>query len=982
MNTTAPYTPLESLLLFQSLLQYGIEAAAFSQISQSLQNNSLIRGGKSYDAGRLSPESLQELFLQLLREELKSENEHSEKPDTSLSPNSKKRKLQAPPLPTLQDARAHVAKLPLLIDRLYARYRDHTVREIREDEQRYAQLRLEISELERGEREVRANAEGDPAGKPMTGDTQGPAVENGVSKVEEQKEDRLPNGTGSSLAPQAQDSHQRSPAAPRHPSPARQTPVPVPPTIVQPPVVPPSQFGQAGAPIRAPEPSKSPNGAPPVLQPPQGVPSFSPRPPSTTPQPAAPDVLQRPDTALKPKPPTPSPQVQSAAPNTRTLKWETPYQPQQPTALQPQQRPPQAGVQYPPPPRGHPQQQWGAQAHLQYPSSQPLQPQPPQGTGQGIPSQPRPVLAQPQQAGQIPPTLQPAPIRPATEASGAAHQQRQPSGPPSVSPVPVQARPPHLPQQQLYPQPPQIPPGRAAGIVSPVPLPATSMSPVPPHQWQQPLNAPPHQQTLYPQPVPPVNSASPAPSQGEVKQPPSHKPTHIPLPPHILTQQASTPGPSSKARHTPILPQTPIALPSPFPVTQGSGTKWRSAQPTPSTPHPGIGDVESPAFEMLSPILRPAELPAQPVHVPPKKELSKPQKPDASGVKATRGRASRNAQKAREADETPVPETSRRNRSPSVTSTIDDQVDHGSAKVKREEATPKPLDETGDTTADESLPSRRRVATPSRVSSRAINKRKRQDSVPTESSQPSGAPTHVLWTRGFPRVSSSALDQIGSHRYANMFAHQIRERDAPGYKSIVLRPQDLKSIRSAIISGNKAAGAAAAALPDGDPGTISVWLPITEDIIPPRGIINSAQLERELVHMFCNAIMYNPDPFRGPGPAFMRPPSGAKVGTDVHGHGGDVIGYQVDENSIVNDTQAMFIEVEKLLSDLRSTEAQPGAPPPALPPGAIPNSERLAGRGPHAIREPTATEDEGDDTTHTEAEGVGNTLKRRRIARG
>lgn len=979
MNTTAPYTPLESLLLFQSLLQYGIEAAAFSQISQSLQNNSLIKGGKSYDAGRLSPESLQELFLQLLREELKSENEHAERPDTSLSPNSKKRKLQAPPLPTLQDARAHVAKLPLLVDRLYARYRDYTVREIREDEQKYEQLRQEITELERGELDEQANAEGDSAEKRVTADTQSPAGENGIPKVEDRKEEKLSNGTGPSLAPQAQENMQRSPAAaPRHPSPARQTPVPTPPTVAQPPVAPPSQFGQTGAPIRPPEPSKSPNGAPPVLQPPQGVPSFSPRPASTTPQPAASDVLQRPDAALKPKPPTPSPQVQPPVPGTRTLKWETPYQPQPPTALQQQQRPPQAGAAYPPLQRGHPPQQWSAQTHLQYPSPQPLQPQPPQATGQAIPSQPRPVLAQPQQAGQIPPTLQPAPIRPATESPGVVQQQR----PPSISPVPLQARPPQQSQQQIYPQPPQIPPGRVPGGVSPVPPPATSTSPVPPQQWQQSANAAPHQPSLQPQPVAPGPPTSAAPIQGETKQPLPHKPTHIPLPPHILTQHTSTPGPSSKTRHTPILPQTPIALPSPFSVTQGSGTKWRSAQPTPSTPHPGIGDVESPAFEMLSPILQPATLPVQPTHSSPKKESSKPQKPDAAVSKATRGRASRSAQKAREAAETPVPETSRRLRSTSVVSTVDGQIDQGSAKVKREEDTPKPLDETGDTTADESLPSRRRFATPSRVSSRAINKRKRQDSVPTEHPPPSGAPTHVLWTRGFPRVSSSALDQIGSHRYANMFAHQIRERDAPGYKSIVLRPQDLKSIRTAIIAGNKAAAAAAAALPDGDPGTISVWLPITEDIIPPRGIINSAQLERELVHMFCNAIMYNPDPFRGPGPAFMRPPSGAKVGTDVHGHGGDVIGYKVDENSIVNDTQAMFVEVEKLLSDLRSTEAQPGAPPPALPPGAIPNSERLAGRGPHAIREPTATEDEGDDTTHTEAEGSGNTIKRRRIARG
>lgn len=337
-----------------------------------------------------------------------------------------------------------------------------------------------------------------------------------------------------------------------------------------------------------------------------------------------------------------------------------------------------------------------------------------------------------------------------------------------------------------------------------------------------------------------------------------------------------------------------------------------------------------------------------------------------------------------------------------------------STKVKREDATPRPLEDAGDTTADESVSGRRQFASPR--APRTVGKRKRQDSATPDQRAvsearsraplppPPGIPTHVLWTRAFPRVSASTLEQISSHKHANMFSQAIRERDAPGYKTIVLSPVDLKVIRTAISAGNKAAAAAAAALPTGDPGHSSVWLPISEELVPPRGIINSSQLERELVHMFANAIMYNLDQYRGPGPAFMRGTGvGGKGANEAHGNGnghgaGDasnMIGYQVDENSVVKNTQAMFAEVDKLLIELRSTEAQPGVPPPPLPPGAVPASERLArgsivsvsatgkGQTPAPAVGGSFVEDENDDhQTDREAEGTSGTVKRRRTGRG
>lgn len=258
-------------------------------------------------------------------------------------------------------------------------------------------------------------------------------------------------------------------------------------------------------------------------------------------------------------------------------------------------------------------------------------------------------------------------------------------------------------------------------------------------------------------------------------------------------------------------------------------------------------------------------------------------------------------------------------RSQSVASQVDElSMDHGDlvSKVKDESTTPRihASEDAGDTTADESVPSRRSVPTSSL--SRRSMKRKRQDSEPA-----AGPPTHVQWTRGFPKVSSSALDQIGSHRDANMFANPIRERDAPNYSGIVLQPVNITSIKKAITHGNRVANQMVANLPGGDPGTPVVLLPITEDLVPPKGIINSAQLDRVLMQMFCNAVMYNPDPDRGPGPAFMR---------RSHQGGDDSLRYEVDEFGVVRNTRKMAVEVEKLLGDLRNAESQKGVPATSL----------------------------------------------------
>jgi len=253
------------------------------------------------------------------------------------------------------------------------------------------------------------------------------------------------------------------------------------------------------------------------------------------------------------------------------------------------------------------------------------------------------------------------------------------------------------------------------------------------------------------------------------------------------------------------------------------------------------------------------------------------------------------------------------------------------------------------------------------------------------------APTEVLWTRQFNKISGSAMEQIIHHRFANMFAQPVREKDAPGYTKVILQPQDLKSIKAAINAGNRVATQAAAALPGGDPNTSSVWLPLSEGLVPPKGIINSGQLEGEFAHMFANAIMYNPDHGHGPGPSFFvrgeEDQGDEQDGGGAYGH--DALGYKVDEFGVVNDTRAMHYEVEKLLSELRSAEVRRtgGGRAGAMTGTSTRQASVAQGEASQARDDGGNNVNNGgndaDEHTATEAEtSVGNVAKRRRTTRG
>ncbi|RPB13074.1 hypothetical protein P167DRAFT_545085 [Morchella conica CCBAS932] len=127
----------------------------------------------------------------------------------------------------------------------------------------------------------------------------------------------------------------------------------------------------------------------------------------------------------------------------------------------------------------------------------------------------------------------------------------------------------------------------------------------------------------------------------------------------------------------------------------------------------------------------------------------------------------------------------------------------------------------------------------------------------------------VVATKKFLQLSAPLLGDISSHKFANLFSHAVNERMAPGYRNLVFRPQDLKSIKAAVKSGtaaitNTSTGTPAmtpttdfaAATPPASSSTFAT-LPATTLNTPPKGIVNSVQLEKELFRMFANAIMYN-----------------------------------------------------------------------------------------------------------------------------
>lgn len=186
--------------------------------------------------------------------------------------------------------------------------------------------------------------------------------------------------------------------------------------------------------------------------------------------------------------------------------------------------------------------------------------------------------------------------------------------------------------------------------------------------------------------------------------------------------------------------------------------------------------------------------------------------------------------------------------------------------------------------------------------SQPSSKRKRQQSH-EEEDEPTPEPTPrkntITVSRKFGKMASTIMDNISSHKHGSRFKNPVRDKDAGGYSEIIRQPRDLKSIRAAIAAGTRAVNVAAAASnaeevhsPTGTPArglvdssSTTVEIERSADLMPPRAVVNGAQLEKEILHMLANAVMFNPG-----------------------------------EDGMVADTREMFDDVETTIRDWRGAE--------------------------------------------------------------
>lgn len=154
-----------------------------------------------------------------------------------------------------------------------------------------------------------------------------------------------------------------------------------------------------------------------------------------------------------------------------------------------------------------------------------------------------------------------------------------------------------------------------------------------------------------------------------------------------------------------------------------------------------------------------------------------------------------------------------------------------------------------------------------------------------------GPPRTIIAQRHFSKMCAPIMHDINSHKHASTFTTAVRAKDAEGYYDIIKRPTDLKSIQKAITNGAKQVAAAASDTPIGSPGGGGsvVELLVTPEHAPPESIVNAGQLEKELMRMFANALMFNP------------------------GEGG-----------VVEDARQMFETVQRSVSNWRNVERGSG----------------------------------------------------------
>lgn len=878
MPPLSAYTPFESLLFFQSLAALEARPTSFSAISDTLRNNHFIRDNVAFDANRLSPAALEELYTTLVEEgfdgnhAIADQNGHLKEAGIV---NPKKRKITNTKAEAgnVDNALSYTTIVPGLISQLYARYKERVTKEIRNEEKRFKEIREDMQKLQKEEVELAPKiAETTSQPQPATSATD--AMDIDASKQNDQVQAPLVR-TAQSLPGKTEEARQPATISTQQlPIPDTRTPMP---SVNQPqpgqsPLIPVTSQQepppQSGEPVVSTETAAAqPGKTQPLTQPPAGG-NIGPKIPSTAA--GKPSVL----------PPSQS-ATQTSSPVTGKVQVKVPSAPQQ--------------------------------------SRPPTQP----STRAGASNRDRPAL--PPGSTIVFPAQQGVSL-PATSPGVAPRPPAQPmvAGSPLVPPFPAG-------QQPFQQWSPHHTPQTPYSNVSPFTNPAYGNQPI----LERPV-VPQH----APTPGRPFTGPFPGPA---------------PMTPGTFPSATQSPMVDVSGQQTPFFARTPSfsttisKRPSRQSVgTAGSLTPWKRSPrlsiSIPQTP----GSPNRPKPEDVSPISDRAPS-LEPVEASTKKDDSRNKRPAAEGEHPKRGRKksmppldldksgtradkSTLLTRAKRAEST----ASTRSRGRSVVSR--DESATGSVaghRTIKHEAPTTPAGIIEDTEVELRAGTRRRGATTTGPSeegpAKARSKRKRDASEVLEPDTDHATPNRhesslVFCTRNFPRTGQPIMNDVAAHKHASIFAKPLTEREAPGYKDLIYRPQDLKSIKSAIHQGSKAVSAAteAASTPaDGESpnpaaGTPSknavLTLQKSADLVPPKGIVNSSQLEKELIRMFANAVMFNPAPERerGFGPAFpMGKADESRAGSQP---------WEVDEGGIVRDTREMCDDVEQAVTRWRAAE--------------------------------------------------------------
>ncbi|KAL8800062.1 MAG: hypothetical protein Q9200_007362, partial [Gallowayella weberi] len=943
--------PFETLLLLQGLQTSDSDVPSIVSVSESLKaRNKTLRNGSS-NVDCFEPKSLELLFLRLLKEEAKLESQRLKVAGNiqDEQSNPRKRKLSNAPLETLEEALHYRHLIPQLATRVYDSHRESTIKAIEDEERKYRLLEKDIQEIERGDWDVRLQPQDAISRKDSKS----------VSSIQTLLQDesdtahsasKAANGLTTILPPlHAKSPTQNSPASA---SICEGRPQVVPYVKGDPAVATPSGTGDLPQESVVPA-AVSPKRARQPLYPPYQLPSNVPRPPSEPKSaengiPFLPPPQQNQQGYSVASPPPDlhrrqSSQATNIAPSPTTRPHQTPLQHPERSSGSPIILPPPPGMLRSTSSSSGPLDSFADMTGHRYASNAMPSPRPPQSSG-----------------GPTHPVQLPIPPK-------YVHEPYQYPPYDNRSPYPNTYAP--------------YPPGPLPSYQSP------NHTHVPSYQYPAHHTA---QQSHYPPRQPYQSPVQPYPQYSPYR-------TTSPYTPH---GQVASPYPQYPPPPRPYAPQTPIYTsnshkrpPKPSPInTSVTSTKWKNTERhgeagSPKSPIPPGPEAFSPLSEKApSPIPEPPQM--QVASVEAQEELSslttedlQPPSHQSGNVKRGRGRPRGASSRGRGGRAASIASSAlqARSRSPSVASVVDElSLGAPTSAGNRPSIKPEPpatpaRDSSASIPPIVSVEDGNRKSTRQRrgtlrgieataESTRTSTKRKRTVDTSEAESRPvllsefekqkeSLAATHILASRNFPRTSATLLNDITGHKLASIFAKPLTEREAPGYPSLIYRPQDLKSIKQAITTGNRALTAFIDQdRKDDDEIThdiiqivgageadARIWVRKHEDFMPPKGIVNSAQLEKEVMRVFANAVMFNPDPKRILGPASR---TRAKVrerhiplhlddradddAEDEDAGEDDGDDGSEGEGGVVIDTKEMFEDVERVVGQWRAAERAAG----------------------------------------------------------